>query len=155
MPCIGDGRGRWQPGSWQNLPPKLVQAACRLQGVALEQGDAVDLIPRWDRADALIYVDPPYTGALRTEPTKGYTVDNDGTLWTRLVDTLLAVEHAAVILSGYPCAEAERLGWRMVPLRMRRTVQSRAGGKLPLAPEAVWLSPTVPAVVPSLMDAVA
>jgi hypothetical protein len=31
VPCIGDGRGRWQPGSWENLPPKLLAAAQRLR----------------------------------------------------------------------------------------------------------------------------
>ncbi len=154
VPCIGDGRGRWQPGSWENLPPKLLSAAERLQGVALENGDAVDMIPRWDRADALIYVDPPYTGELRTEPSKGYAIDGDVTLWARLVEALAEVQHAAVILSGYPCEEAEALdGWRMVPLRMKRTVQSRAGGSLADAPEVVWLSPAVPEVVPNLLDA--
>lgn len=143
VPCVGDGRGRWQPGSWENLPLKLLVAVERLRGVALEHGDALDLIPRWDRADALIYLDPPYTGPLRTEPSKGYDVDDDGTLWDRLVDVLLDVKHAAVILSGYPCVEAERLGWRMVELRMKRTVQSRDGGTLPPAPEVVWLSPNI------------
>jgi DNA adenine methylase len=143
VPCIGDGRGRWQPGTWENLPPKLLTAAQRLRNVALEHGDALEMIPRWDRADALIYCDPPYTGPHRTEPSKGYRVDDPGDLWNRLVDVLREVKHARVILSGYPCAEAERLDWRMVPLRMKRTVQSRAGGQLPLAPEVVWLSPNV------------
>ena len=152
VPCIGDGRGRWQPGSWENLPPKLLAAAGRLQGVALEHGDALDLIPRWDRFDALIYVDPPYAGPLRTEPGKGYAVDDDGTLWDRLVDVLADGGQASVILSGYPCDAAERLGWRMVQLRMKRTVQSRAGGKLADAPEVVWLSPAVPEVVGDLFS---
>lgn len=153
VPCIGDGRGRWQPGSWATLPPKLLAAAQRLQGVALEHGDALSLIPKWDRADALIYCDPPYTGPLRTEPTKGYRVDDHAVLWPRLVDALLGIDHAAVILSGYPCDEAERLGWRMVPLTMKRTVQSRAGGTLAAAPEVVWLSPAVPEVVTNLFTA--
>ena len=26
IPCVGEGRGRWQPGSWANLPPKIVAA---------------------------------------------------------------------------------------------------------------------------------
>jgi DNA adenine methylase len=151
VPCIGDGRGRWQPGTWDNLPPKLLAAVTRLKGVALEHGDACSLIPRWDRADAVIYCDPPYTGPLRTEPTKGYEIDDDdGTLWPRLVDTLLEVRHAAVILSGYPCDEADRLGWRMVELDRKRTVENRAGDKLAAAPEVVWLSPSVPEVVPTL-----
>lgn len=143
VPCIGDGRGRWQPGSWENLPPKILAAAQRLRGVALENGDALDLIPKWDRPDAVIYCDPPYTGPLRTEPSKGYAVDDDGTLWDRLVDVLADVRHARVLLSGYPCDEAERLGWEHVDLRMRRTVQARSGDALTLAPERLWLSPNV------------
>lgn len=153
VPCIGDGRGRWQPGSWENLPPKILRAAQRLRGVALEHGDALELLPRWDRADAVIYCDPPYAGPLRIDPRKGYDVDDDGTLWTRLVDALLELRHARVILSGYPCDQADALGWRMLPLKMKRTVQSRDGGSLPDAPEVVWLSPNIDAP-PSLFEAV-
>lgn len=149
IPCIGDGRGRWQPGSWENLPPKILTAAQRLRGVALEHRSAVELIPRWDRSDAVIYCDPPYTGAHRTEPGKGYAVEQDG-LWDALVSVLRDVRHASVILSGYPCEEAERLDWRMVPLRMKRTVQARDGGSLADAPEVVWLSPTIDAAAASL-----
>ena len=148
VPCIGDGRGRWQPGTWANLPPKLLAATERLTGVALENRNALELIPRWDRADALIYCDPPYAGPLRTEPSKGYREDDPGDLWPRLVDVLLEVRHAAVILSGYPCEDAERLGWRMVRLDRKRTVQAREGGELPPADEVVWLSPSVPEVEP-------
>jgi DNA adenine methylase len=150
VPCVGAGRGRWQPTTWANLPPKLLGAAERLQGVALEHGDAVELISRWDVPDALIYCDPPYTGRLRRRRngsgaggSHGYRVDDDGMLWTRLVDRLTEIEHAAVILSGYPCIEAERLGWQMVRLDRKRTAQARAGGTLPSAPEVVWLSPGV------------
>lgn len=152
VPCIGDGRGRWQPATWEALPPKLLAAATRLRGVALENEDALTLIPRWDRPDAVIYLDPPYAGPLRTDPTKGYRVDDDGTLWDRLVDVLLEVKHAAVLLSGYPCDEAERLGWRMVTLDRKRTVQARDSSTLPPAPEVVWLSPNVPERAPSLFD---
>jgi DNA adenine methylase len=154
VPCIGDGRGRWQPGSWENLPPKILAAAQRLRGVALEHRDALELIPRWDRADAVIYADPPYSGPLRRQPAKGYRIDDDGTLWDRLVEVLAEIRHAAVILSGYPCEQAARLGWRMVPLTMKRTV-SRNGDELPAAPEVVWLSPTLPAVIPTLFDGAA
>jgi DNA adenine methylase len=146
VPCIGDGRGRWQPGSWENLPPKIVAAAERLRGVALECRDALWLIPRWDRPDAVIYCDPPYAGVERLEPRHGYAVDDAECLWPRLVETLLEVEHAAVILSGYPCEAADRLilaGWRVERLERKRTVQARSGESLAAAPELVWLSPAV------------
>lgn len=102
VPCIGDGRGRWQPGTWANLPPKLLACIERLSGVALEHGDAVDMIARWDRPDAVIYCDPPYEGPGRIEPRKGYAIERAG-LWDDLVDALLEVRHAAVLVSGYRC----------------------------------------------------
>ena len=146
VPCIGDGRGRWQPGTWANLPEKILTAAARLKGVALECRDALWLIPRWDRPDAVIYCDPPYMGPHRLEPHHGYAVDDAEALWEGLVDVLLEVKHAAVILSGYPCEEAGRLGWRSVPLVRKRAVQARSGEALQAAPEVVWLSPAVPEV---------
>lgn len=149
-----DRRGRWQPGVWENMPAKLVAAADRLRGVALEHGDAIELIPRWDQPRTLIYVDPPYTGEHRLTPEKGYRVDDhDGTLWDRLVEVLADVREAYVILSGYPCEQAARLGWRMVPLVARRTVQELGTGTRGHAPEVVWLSPNVPDPVESLFDA--
>ena len=145
VPCIGDGRGRWQPGSWGNLPPKLLAAAIRLQGVAIENRDALSLIPRWDRDDAVIYLDPPYEGPHRLDPKKGYEVEAVGTL-AGLVATLQRVRHATVILSGYPCAEADALGWASARLPRKRTVESRAGSSLPDAPEMVWVNRKLTAI---------
>jgi len=142
-PCIGDGRGRWQPGTWSNLPPKLLAAAQRLQGVALEALDGLTLIPRFDRSDAMIYVDPPYTGPHRTERSKGYVMDADDGMWGRLVDVLASVERAAVIVSGYPCEEMDELGWTSRRLARYRTVQSRNGDRLARAPETVWFNSAV------------
>ena len=142
---LRDRRGRWRPGTWDNLPVKLAAAAHRLKGVCLECGDAVDLIARWDYRDTVIYVDPPYVSEHRATMDKGYP-GHDGTpeMWDRLVATLAEVEHAAVILSGYPNEQTERLGWRSVRLHARRQVQARAGGTLPIVPETIWLSEAVP-----------
>lgn len=148
-----DRRGRWQAGVWANMPPKIIAAAERLAGVALECSDALTLIPKYDQPDALIYCDPPYPSATRLDGNKGYRHDDDGSLWPRLVETLSSVRHAAVILSGYPCPEASGLGWRMIPLRHKRMVQARAGGTLTAAPEVVWLSPNVREPVPALFEA--
>lgn len=144
VPCIGKNRGRWQPGTWDNLPPKILAAADRLRGVALESADAVDLIPKWDRPGAVIYADPPYAGLHRRAARQGYRVDDAEVLWPRLVDALLEVRHASVILSGYPCDAAERLGWRAIQLDRKRTVPARDGRALEYAPETVWLSPQCP-----------
>lgn len=143
---LRDRRGRWQPGSWANLPAKIVRAAERLQGVCLENTDALEIIPRWDLPGAAIYCDPPYHGEYRLHLQHGYRYE-DTDLWPRLVEVLLSIEHAAVILSGYPIVTAEALveaGWQTLRLPANRTVQARAGGKLATAPETVWLSPKVP-----------
>jgi DNA adenine methylase len=147
-----DRRGRWQPGVWENLPPKLLAAAERLRGVALEHADALELIPRWDQPRSVIYVDPPYTGPLRLAPDKRYRVDDDGTLWDRLVKVLASIRHAAVIVSGYPCRQADELGWRSVRLPAMRHVGARSQRTREAAPEVVWLSPAVPEPVPSLLE---
>lgn len=148
-----DRRGRWQPGVWANMPEKIVAAATRLQGVALEHADGLELIPRWDLPGAVIYCDPPYALHTRLAPSCQYAHDDDGSMWARLIEVLRGVEHAAVILSGYPCIEAEELaGWRVLPLA--HTVRARAGTGEPrrVAPEALWLSPAVPEVVPNLLS---
>lgn len=147
-----DRRGRWQAGVWQNLPDKLMAAATRLAGVALEQGDAIDLIPRYDQLDAVIYCDPPYARGQRLAPGKGYRHDDDGSLWPRLVEVLADIQKASVVLSGYPCIEMADLGWRRIPLVHKRTVQARSGGTLSTAPEGIWLSPLVPEPVPNLFE---
>jgi DNA adenine methylase len=135
------GCGRWRPGVWENLPPRLVLAAERLRGVSLENADALKLIPRWDLPGSVIYVDPPYTGPERVARRIKYDHDDDGTLWSRLVEVLRPIEHAAVILSGYPCEEADSLGWRRLDLHANSNVREGIG-----TPETLWLSPHIPEI---------
>jgi DNA adenine methylase len=139
-----DRRGRWQAGVWENLPDKLVMAATRLAGVALENGDALDLIPRYDQPDAVIYCDPPYAPETRLEPAKGYRHDVDADFWPRLVEVLRGVQHASVLLSGYPCQATADLGWQAISLPRKRSVQARAGSTLTNAPEVLWRNGNTP-----------
>lgn len=152
---LKDRKGRWQPGTWANLPARIRAAAERLTNVCLENADAIDLIPRWDVRDSVIYCDPPYVGAHRKTMSKGYAHDAGPDLWPRLVDALLLIENAAVILSGYPCEEAEQLGWRSVDLVASSNVQARSGQKLHKVPETLWLSPAVPEPWPDLLSGAA
>ncbi len=48
-------------------------------------------------------------------------------LGRKVRDLLKRFENAAVILSGYPCAETEGLGWRSLPMKHKRSVQARSG----------------------------
>ena len=122
-------------------PPKLPAPPERLRGVALEQADALELIPRWDQPHTLIYVDPPYTGPLRLAPDTRYRVGDDGALWDRLGDVLVAVRRTAVILSGTRASRAERLGWRRVALRAIRHVQARGARTRRAAPRGRLAEP--------------
>ncbi len=152
---LRDRKGRWQPRTWQNMPARLLAAADRLQNVCLECSDAIDLIPRWDLPQTVIYIDPPYIGEHRKHPRHGYVHDATDDLWPRLVDVLLEIENAAVILSGYPNERAGRLPWRTIDLSALRNVQARAGGTLPKVPETLWLSPAVTEIQPDLFSEVA
>lgn len=143
---LPERRGRWQPGTWVNMPDKLLAAADRLQGVCLEYGDAVDLIPRWDLPETVIYCDPPYVGEHRLNSIDHcYRVDAEPDLWSRLVEVLKGVGEAAVILSCYPCEEVgvlEEAGWLSMGVNCLRH-RAQAGRALEHAPEMLWLSPRV------------
>jgi hypothetical protein len=93
----------------------------------------------------VIYCDPPYAPSARLEPGKGYRHDADEAFWPQARrGPSVSVENAAVILSGYPCAETEDLDWRMLPMKHKRSVQARSGSTLSYAPEALWLNANVP-----------
>lgn len=145
---------RWQPRTWQAMPERIRVAAGRLAGVCLEQVDAVEMIGRWNLPDTVIYVDPPYVGPDRRHLSHGYSHDLTPDLWPRLVDALAEVEHAAVLLSGYPNDEVERLGWRSMQLEALSGVAPRSSGKRYAVPETLWLSPAVPEPIPDLLSGV-
>lgn len=134
-------RGRWQPGTWENVPEKILNAARRLRGACVEHTDAMRLIQRFDIPGAVIYCDPPYIGTHRLQPHHGYRVDDPKELWPRLTEVLLAVEHASVVLSGYPCEYTEQLvdaRWSLTELPRRRTSGNSLGRGGEVAPESIW-----------------
>lgn len=83
---------------WCNLPKKIMQAAERLRGVQIENRPAVELIPRFNYPNVLIYADPPYV--LGTRHGKQYRFEMDDKNQNDLLDTLLA-HKGPVLLSGY------------------------------------------------------
>ena len=77
---------------------KIMQAAERLRGVQIENRPAVELIPRFNYPNVLIYADPPYV--LGTRHGKQYRFEMDDKNQNDLLDTLLA-HKGPVLLSGY------------------------------------------------------
>lgn len=51
---------------WHNYPDALEMIVDRLQGVVIEQRDAIDVMRAHDGADTVHYVDPPYVHATRS-----------------------------------------------------------------------------------------
>ena len=133
------------------MPERLLRAAERLRGVAIEHPDALALIPGWDFPNTVIYCDPPYTGEHRLRASgrsaggkRGYRHDDHPDLGPSSPEFLLRLEHAAVLLSGYPCGathELEDAGWEPLAQRTRRHAGNRRGAAGQPAPETVWLNP--------------
>lgn len=83
---------------WCNLPGKIMQAAERLRGVQIENRPAVELIPRFNYKNVLIYCDPPYM--LQTRHGKQYKHEMSDSNHKELLKVL--IKHKGyVVLSGY------------------------------------------------------
>ncbi len=135
----------------ERLLRRMTPASERLWRVVLEQGDWATVVARYERADSVVYCDPPYLTV--TDPD-AYTVGS----WTEteqaaLIEWSLSTS-AMVVLSGYDHPVYDRLreaGWhqefRTMPVGIlaRTTVTGIAGGQLDptrdYRQECLWWSP--------------
>lgn len=117
---------------WHHFPDALVAVIQRLQGVVIENRDAVDVIRAHDSKRTLFYVDPPYvTGTRDKGRDYRYEMTDDD---HRTLGEVLNSVKGMVVLSGYPCALYDELfhGWR----RVQR--QAHADGALDRT-EVLWM----------------
>jgi len=121
--------------SLSSSPDACRAAAQRLARVVIEHNDAVDVIKRHDRPDALIYCDPPYLTA-DGRGTRIYTHDFKADDHRKLATTLRSLESAMVVLSGYPSGLYEELypDWQ----RHQRRAMADGGRE---RTEVLWLNP--------------
>lgn len=118
---------------WQRLPPVIRSTMARLRDAEIESLSALAIIERYNVADAVLYVDPPYLLATGTTQLyrHGMSVEDHATL----LDVL--DEHVgSVLLSGYddPLYTRRLDHWQR--MEMRNQVQ---GGKC--RTEVLWLNP--------------
>ncbi|MEE7439590.1 DNA adenine methylase [Methylobacterium oryzae] len=120
---------------WFTYSDGIGQIGARLRDVVVECGDAVDVMRRHDRPDALHYVDPPYMPETRKAPDSGYRHELDEAGHVRLLDCVLTLK-GSVVVSGYahPVYDYLLTGWR----RVTREVRDQAGGA---REEVLWVSP--------------
>ncbi|OUM00555.1 DNA adenine methylase [Variovorax sp. JS1663] len=114
-------------------PEACMAMAKRLATVLIEHDEALDVIRRHDRPDALIYCDPPYL-TKQGRGTRIYTHDFDMEDHRNLAAELRDVS-AMVILSGYPSElyDEQYRGWE------RHERKAMADGARERT-EVVWLN---------------
>lgn len=121
---------------------RLAHIAARLLSVQIEEGDARDVIARYDTPETLHFVDPPYLPEVRNKSNaqRGYRCEMAVEEHIALAGLLTRIRGMAVVC-GYPSALYDSLyqGWECVQTRS----QTLRGGKL--ATECLWLSPSVSA----------
>jgi DNA adenine methylase len=110
-----DSTQKWTSpsGDWSRWPAEIEAFCSRLQGVSIENIDALALIRRVDAKEsaALYYVDPPYPRNTRSSLKDRYT--HEFNQHAELAELLHQVQ-GAVVLSSYPCASDDQLyrGWK-------------------------------------------
>lgn len=89
----------------------------RLKLVQLECDDALKIIKRYDTAETLFFVDPPYPTETRSSKN-GYRYEMDRAAHRRLAEVLHGVQ-GKVILCSYPSAQYDELygDWRKATYR--------------------------------------
>lgn len=131
-------------GEWADLPAALEAVIERMRGVAIRQMPALKLIQLYDDEKALIYLDPPYLPATRSDKarkggeryhTYAHELSTDD--HCELLDRASASK-AMVALSAYPAElyDQKLKGWT------RRTIAARAHRNSPRT-ECLYLNPAL------------
>ncbi|MGE4293311.1 MAG: DNA adenine methylase [Desulfovibrio sp.] len=120
--------------AWPECIPAFVE---RLRGVTIEQMDALGLIERYDSADALLFVDPPYVHETRTDikaKRGAYRHEMTDTDHEDLARSLHGVQ-GMVLLSGYgsPLYDDLYAGWT-------RVTRSAYADKASPRTEILWMN---------------
>ena len=122
---------------WANFPREIAIFTERLQGVCIEQREAIKLVPVFDRTDTLFYADPPYPKITRSSRSVKYRYEMTDQDHVELADALHQTK-GKVIVSGYPSELYDQLyaGWRCV-----RKSHHAQNAKPSI--ECLWLSPNI------------
>lgn len=123
---------------WVGMPRMVELFTKRLQGVSIENREAIRLIPLYDRKDTLFYADPPYLLHTRLSRSVKYIYEMTDDDHRELAEALHQVK-GMVIVSGYPSTLYDELyaGWRC----MMKSYRAQ-NAKQP-STECLWLSPKI------------
>ena len=124
---------------WMSWPKQIECFTERLDGVVIENRDALEVMRKHDGPDTLHYVDPPYPLETRVGVKSGrkcYRHEMSDEQHRELGACLLQLE-GMVVLSGYPCPLYDE---EMFPHWQRITRKAYADGARART-EALWLNP--------------
>jgi DNA adenine methylase len=137
-PALG-GRGNRPELDWRGWPSQVAAFHERLSTVHIEQCDALKLLRKYDRADTLFFVDPPYPHSTRsmvqTASHFHYAVEMSDDDHRALAEQLHSMV-GMVVVAGYGCSlyDVELFAdWT------RTTRPARANGGKPRT-EVLWMN---------------
>jgi len=117
----------------------LREVHLRISNVVVENRDAIQLIKKLPDEDHMFYyLDPPYHQSTRTGAR--YKEDLDNNEQKILIDAILNIKNAKILLSGYSCAEYNRLcknGWQRINFDFRSLTGNRESKTVT---ESLWLN---------------
>lgn len=134
--CNSNRSGTTPAHDWANYPDALLALIDRMQGVAIENKDAISVIHQHDGPETLFYVDPPYVFGTRSDGAADYAHEMTDADHCGLAEVLHAVR-GMVVLSGYPCAlydDELYADWIRIE---RRALADGAKART----EVLWMSP--------------
>lgn len=112
-----------------------------LRNVQVTEQDAMDCIRSHDVEGTVIYADPPYV-LEKQQDNKLYHKSWDMQVQRQFLDTVCAVRHAAVLISGYDneLYNSRLKGWWRCDVGevSKAIAAAKHGGKKPRAHEIVW-----------------
>jgi len=109
---VGDKDSRVSNANmWRGYSDAVLAIVDRLRGVTIENLDALEVIPPWDREDTVFYADPPYLADLRKSKSV-YTYEMAEAQHIALLETLCRLK-GTVLVSGYGSDLYDRMlaGW--------------------------------------------
>lgn len=133
--------GRYSAMDWASYPDPLRLSIQRLRGVTIENRSAIEIIQKYDSAETLFYIDPPYVHSTRHKGclSRSYQFEMSDDDHAELADVLLQVA-GKVVISGYESSLYNTL-YRNFEKRKKETFGQAGKGKgSKQQTEILWIS---------------
>lgn len=136
----GDSKRKYATAAhlWERYPENLAALCQRLQGVIIENKDALSVMRAHDAQTTLHYIDPPYVPETRVQGNRYYAYE----MTVEGHEQLLAVARTMtgmVMISGYDTEVYNDMlsGW----VKTEKTSRISAGRGTKVRTECLWLNP--------------